>query len=65
MADLPALWSHPGVIDKQREELVREIFQEVRLRESEIIAAEPRLDYKPLFACIIAEGVRKSRGEWI
>ena len=62
LTDLPALWSHPGVTDEQRECLVREIFEQVRLRGRNLVAVEPKPQYQPLFACIVAEGVRKSRG---
>ncbi len=62
---LPSLWAHPGVTDKQRENLVRELFEEVQFCGSELVEVAPKLDYKPLFACIIMNGVRKCRGEWI
>ena len=65
LADLPALWSHSGVTDEQREALVGEMFEQVRLRGRGLVAVEPKLEYQPLFACIVAEGVRKSRGERI
>ncbi|MFQ5861430.1 MAG: recombinase family protein [Dehalococcoidia bacterium] len=50
LRDLPALWQHPGVTPEQRRELAREVFQEVRLREGELVAVTPRPDYAPLFA---------------
>lgn len=65
LADLPALWSHPGVTDEQREALVREMFEQVRLRGSDLVAIEPKPEYQPLFAYIVTEGVRNCRGEWI
>ncbi len=48
--DLPALWQHPGVTPEQRRELVREVFSEIRLREGQLSAVEPRPQYAPLFA---------------
>lgn len=50
LRDLLALWTHPGVSDAQRRELVREVFQEVRLNGREITAVMPRPTYAPLFA---------------
>ena len=48
--DLAALWEHPGVSDGQRRELVREVFEEVRLHGREITAVTPKPTYAPLFA---------------
>ena len=48
--DMPALWSHPGVTDEQREALVREMFEQVRLRGTDLVAIEPKPEYQPLFA---------------
>ena len=50
LRDLPALWQHPGVTPEQRRELVREVFEEIRLREGELSAVQPRPQYAPLFA---------------
>ena len=50
LKDLPALWQHPGVTPKQRRELAREVFDEVRLREGRLVAIKPRPEYAPLFA---------------
>ncbi len=50
LRNLPTLWQHPGVTPEQRRELVREVFQEIRLREGELSAVEPRPQYAPLFA---------------
>ena len=50
LQDLPALWRHPGVTPEQRRELAREVFQEIRLREGELVAVKPRPTYQPLFA---------------
>ena len=65
LADLPALWKHPGTTDSQRELFIKEVFHQIRLRGSSLVSIEPKPDYQPMFACIIAEGVRKCRGEWI
>ena len=48
--NLRVLWQHPGVTPEQRRELVREVFHEIRLREGELSAVEPRPQYAPLFA---------------
>ena len=50
LRDLPALWQHPGVTPEQRRELVREVFEEIRLREGGLSAVQPRSQYAPLFA---------------
>ena len=50
LQDLPALWRHPGVTPEQRRELVREVFQEIRLREGRLVAVKPKPSYQPLFA---------------
>jgi len=65
LEDLPVLWSHPGVTHEQREELVREVFQEVRLREGRLVAVRPKPRYAPLFAYAlwrqhVAGGARSS-----
>lgn len=65
LSDLPDLWSNPGVTDNQRESFIHEIFQKVEISGSDLVAIEPKLDYQPIFAGIIAQGVRQSRGEWI
>ena len=65
LSDLPALWEHPGVTDLQRELLIRELFEKIHLRGSSIVSIQPKPDYRPLFACIVTEGVRKYRGERI
>ncbi len=57
LTELPALWEHPGVNDTQRRELVREVFEEVRLRGKEIGAVKPKPAYVPLFAYTV---LRKS-----
>ncbi|MBM2825438.1 MAG: Recombinase protein [Dehalococcoidales bacterium] len=65
LANLTALWNHPGTTDNQRESFIKEVFHQIHLRGSRLVAIEPKPDYQPLFACIMAEGVRKCRGEWI
>ncbi len=50
LSNLPALWQHPGTTPEQRRELVREVFEEVRLREGKLAAIKPRPEYAPLFA---------------
>ncbi len=65
LQDLPAVWRHPGVTPEQRRELVREVFQEIRLREGRMVAVKPKPSYQPLFAYNIwsqelAGGVRSS-----
>ena len=50
LRDLPALWQHPGVTPEQRRDLVREVFEEIRLRKGELSAVQPRPQYGPLFA---------------
>ena len=53
---LPALWAHPGVEEGQRRDLVREVFEEVRLRGHQITAVRPREQYQPLFAYSVLRG---------
>jgi len=50
LRNLPALWQHPGVSREQRREMVREVFQEIRLREGKLVAVTPNPNYAPLFA---------------
>ena len=50
LRNLPALWHHAGVTPRQRRDLTREDFQEVRLRQGKLVAVEPRPQYVPLFA---------------
>jgi hypothetical protein len=65
LSDLPSLWEHPGVTDEQRESLIREVFEDMHLRGSSLVSMTPKPQYKPLFACIVTQGVRKYRGERI
>ncbi len=60
LEDLPALWSHPGVDDRQREELVRQLLERVTVEGTRLVAIEPRDQYKPLFAYAALTGVRNS-----
>ena len=50
LRDLPVLWRHPGVTPEQRRELAREVFEELRVKEGRLVAAQPRPQYAPLFA---------------
>ena len=50
LQDLPALWQHPGVTPEQRRDLAREVFEELRIREGDLVAVRPRPQYVPLFA---------------
>jgi len=50
LTDLPALWEHPGVSPKQRREMAREVFQELRIREGRLVAVMPRPQHSLLFA---------------
>ncbi|MFH1142054.1 MAG: recombinase family protein [Chloroflexota bacterium] len=50
LKDLPSLWQHPGVTPKQRRELAREVFEEIRLKQGRLVAIKPRPEYAPLFA---------------
>ena len=45
LRNLPALWHHPGVALEQRRDLAREVFEELRLKEGELVAVRPRPDY--------------------
>ena len=48
--NLPALWKHPGVEDSQRQQLLLETFEEIRLRGKELVAIRPKPQYAPHFA---------------
>ena len=48
--DIQALWSHPGVTDSQREELVREVFHRITIDGKELMSVEPKPAYEPIFA---------------
>ena len=64
LQDLPALWVHEGVSDQQREEFVGELFATASINGNTLVALEPKMQYGPLFAYLVADGVRKCRGEW-
>ena len=51
--DMQALWSHPGVTDAQREELVREVFHRITIDGKELMSIEPKPAFEPLFASIV------------
>ena len=48
--NLRCLWRHPGVSDAQRQRLVLEVFDQVRIRGKEIVAIRPKAQYEPHFA---------------
>ena len=56
LKQLPALWQHPGVTLEQRRELVREVFEEIRIREGALVAVKPRPSYTPLFGYTLWRG---------
>jgi hypothetical protein len=60
--DLPSLWTHPGVTDQQRGTFLKEVFEQAQLRGSALTAITPKPSYRPLFAYMMVEGVRKCRG---
>ena len=53
--DLPSLWAHSGVADKQREELVQEIFTKITIDGKNLAQIEPKPSYAPLFAAVLAQ----------
>ena len=63
--DMPSLWAHSGVTNAQRQQLVREIFESVRVEGNYLLGVEPKAAYRPLFAQMLSEGVRIGRGDWI
>jgi hypothetical protein len=63
LMDLPALWQHPGVTPEQRREQAREVFEEVRLREGQLVAVKPKPQYVPLFAYSIWKANHDVGGE--
>lgn len=50
--DLPALWSHQGVTNEQRESLVQEVFARITIDGKALVAVEPKPAYLPLFAAM-------------
>jgi hypothetical protein len=55
LKDLPALWQHPGVTNKQRESLVQNVFSKICLDGGTLVAIEPKPAYAPLFADILLQ----------
>ena len=51
--DIKELWSHPGVTDAQREDLVREVFHRITIDGKKIMSIEPKPAFEPLFASIV------------
>ncbi len=56
---LPSLWSHPGVTNEERENLVQEIFTEINMDGGSLVSIGPKPAYIPLFAAMM---VQKSLG---
>jgi hypothetical protein len=52
LKSLPALWSHSGVKDEQRESLVREVFVQITIDGDKLVSVEPKVNYAPLFATL-------------
>ena len=65
LGDLHAVWAHPGVTNEQRGELIREVFESIRVKGNELVSVEPKPEYGPLFAYAVVSGVRNGRGDWI
>lgn len=65
LSNFSSFWEQPAVTDEQREALINEVFEETRLRGPNLVAIKPKLEYRQLFACMVVQGVRNSRGEWI
>ena len=63
LQNLPALWKHPGVTQDQRRELVREVFDEIRILDGKLVAVKPRPEYVPLFAYSIWKEAQYVGGE--
>lgn len=53
LKELPALWQHPGVTNKQRESLVQEVFNKISMDGGSLVSIEPKPTYAPLFADIM------------
>ncbi len=60
LRDLPALWQHPGVTPGQRRDLVRKMFEEIRLRDGELTAVQPRPQYAPCSPTVCGGSIRLS-----
>ena len=63
LSDFHGLWTHAGVTDRQRRDLARQVFRQVRIRGDRIVAVTPRREYMPLFAAALR--VCGGRGERI
>ena len=63
--DLPSLWSNPGVNDNQREEFIKEVFEDVQIDSGKIVAIKPNARYELLFAYLANLGVSNGRGDRI
>ena len=50
LGSMPALWSHPGVTDEQRERAMQEVFSHIDIVGKQITSIEPKSAYTPLFA---------------
>jgi hypothetical protein len=53
--ELPALWQHPGVDNKQRESVIQEVFTKINMDGGSQVSIEPKPDYAPLFADIVLQ----------
>jgi len=53
--DLPALWSHPGVTNEEREALVKEVFVRITVDGRALASIEPKPIYAPLFAAMLSQ----------
>ena len=51
--------------NEKREELVREVFESIRVKGNQLVSVEPKPEYSPLFAYAVVSGVRNGRGDWI
>ena len=61
--EMPALWQHPGVTNKQREALVQEVFNKICIDGDSLVSVEPKPEYSPLFAEMMThhlDGYRES-----
>jgi hypothetical protein len=61
LANFPALWDHPGVTNQQRESMIGETFDEIRLRGHSLVAVKPKPEYHGIstFICLYSD----KRGE--
>jgi hypothetical protein len=53
--ELPSLWQHPGVDNKQRESVIQEVFTKINMDGNTLVSIEPKPDYAPLFADIVLQ----------